>query len=115
MKKKVLVVDDEASVRNVLRRILEKAGNEVIEAEDAAVIADQIKLERPAVILLDIHMPRLDGLSVIEDIRRQSPKTAVVMISGDPGMIDRALERGASLFLTKPLDYKHVESVVAAF
>ena len=65
MKKKVLVIDDEPEVRRLIQRVLQKMDHEVLEAEDGAGVMQLIRHERPDLVLLDIHMPKLDGIAAL--------------------------------------------------
>lgn len=116
MNKKVLVVDDDAAVRRVIRRALEAVGCEVVEIDDGADAADLVDGLRPAVVLLDIHMPRLDGIAVADELSETHPDVAVVMVSGDAGESRERLarERGAVGFLPKPLDLEALRRTVIA-
>lgn len=113
-KQKVLIIDDEAVLRRLVRRSLEHAGYEVVEACDGAEAFDQVREHRPAVVLMDIHMPRLDGIAAIEGIRRIDNDIAVIVMSGDPGRAALALERGASDFIAKPFDLERLTGSVLA-
>ena len=98
----VLVVDDEASIRLVLRASLASAGHAVTEAGDVAAAAEAIRgAQRPFdVILLDLSMPGVDGAAFIPFVRRQSPGSRILVVSGlDEG---EAADIGADGFLGKP-------------
>lgn len=104
-KKKILVVDDEKSIRNSLRDILENENYKVDEAEDGPDAIEQIRQFHFDVILCDIKMPQMDGVEVLERVNILSD-SPVVMISGH-GTIDTAVEaikKGAFDFIEKPLD-----------
>ncbi len=100
------MVDDESSIRRTLREILEFEDFEVTEASNGLDGISQLKKATFDVILLDIRMPRMDGLEALERIQLLSPDTPVVMISGH-GTIDTAVEavkKGAFDFISKPPD-----------
>lgn len=102
---KILVVDDERSIRNALREILEYEKYQVDEAAEGQEALEKAKNNRYDVILLDIKMPRMDGIEVLEQIVKFS-EVPVVMISGH-GTIETAVEairKGAYDYITKPLD-----------
>ena len=69
--KKVLVADDKATGRELVRTVLENSGHEVHEASDGLEAISQARTLRPDLIILDIHMPGLDGFGVIEQLRRE--------------------------------------------
>lgn len=102
----VLVVDDEASIRRTLREILEYEDYAVEEAEDGVVALEKLRTTRFDVVLLDVKMPKKDGMEVLEAIAKEKIDVPVVMISGH-GTIDTALEAtrlGAYDFVEKPPD-----------
>jgi len=102
----ILVVDDEAAIRRTLREILEYEDYAVDEAEDGEVAIDKLKTERYDVVLLDVKMPKKDGIEVLEAMSRMQLDVPVVMISGH-GTIETAVEAtklGAFDFLEKPPD-----------
>ena len=102
----VLVVDDEASIRRTLREILEYEDYAVEEAEDGVIALEKLRAARFDVVLLDVKMPKKDGMEVLEAIAKEKIDVPVVMISGH-GTIDTALEAtrlGAYDFVEKPPD-----------
>ncbi|MFM9056549.1 MAG: sigma-54-dependent transcriptional regulator [Bacteroidota bacterium] len=103
---KILVIDDEKSIRNTLREILEFEGHEIQDAADGAEGLKKIESERFDLILSDIKMPKVDGLELLERSLELQSDTRVVMISGH-GTIETAVEaikKGAFDFIAKPLD-----------
>lgn len=103
---KILVIDDQRSIRNTLKDILEYEGHTVGLADDGVIGLDMFKAEQYDVVLTDIKMPNMDGMEVLQniiDIKRDVP---IIMISGH-GNIDTAVEaikKGAYDFIEKPLD-----------
>lgn len=103
---RILVIDDERSIRNTLKDILEFEKYKVDVAEDGFKAMELIKITDFDVILCDIKMPGMDGIEVLQKIEELKPDTPVVMISGH-GNIDTAVEsikKGAFDFIEKPLD-----------
>jgi len=103
---KILVVDDERSIRNTLKDILEYEKYEVDLAEDGNKALEMIRGAEYDIVLCDIKMPGLDGIEVLERLTVLAPDTPVVMISGH-GNIDTAVEsikKGAFDYIEKPLD-----------
>lgn len=103
---RILVIDDERSIRNTLKDILEFEKYKVDVAEDGFKALELIKTTDFDVILCDIKMPGMDGIEVLQKIEELKPDTPVVMISGH-GNIDTAVEsikKGAFDFIEKPLD-----------
>ncbi len=103
---KLLIVDDEASIRGALSQVFEYEGHTVAVAEDGPDALDLAQSFRPHVTFLDVKMPGMDGLEVLGRLREQDPGALVIMISGH-GTISTAVEatrKGAYDFLEKPLD-----------
>jgi len=103
---KILVIDDERSIRNTLKDILEYEKYEVDLAEDGKKALEAVKHAEYDIILCDIKMPGMDGIEVLEQLNTLAPDSPVVMISGH-GNIDTAVEsikKGAYDFIEKPLD-----------
>ncbi|MEE1757097.1 response regulator transcription factor [Streptomyces sp. SP18CS02] len=105
---RVLLADDETMIRAGVKAILTAApGIEVVaEAGDGHEAVELVRRHRPAVALLDIRMPRLDGLQAAEELRRTAPETALVMLTtfSEDEYIVRALGSGVSGFLLKSGD-----------
>ncbi len=103
---KILVVDDERSIRRTLRDILELEKYQVEEAGDGLECMVKLKQGKFDVVILDIKMPKLDGMEAIERIQTISPDTPVVMISGhgDINTAVEAVKKGAFDFIQKPPD-----------
>jgi two-component system nitrogen regulation response regulator NtrX len=103
---KVLIVDDEAAIRRTLREILQFEKYEVDEAADGLDGLVKVKQKSYDVILLDIKMPKMDGMEALERMQELAPDTPVIMISGH-GTIETAVDavkKGAFDFLSKPPD-----------
>jgi len=103
---KILVVDDEVPIRRTLRDILEFEGYDVDEATDGLDCVSKIQREKFDVVIMDIKMPKMDGIEALERLQILSPETPVIMVSGH-GTIDTAVEavkKGAFDFISKPPD-----------
>ncbi len=101
---KILVVDDDPEARNVAVNVLTRAGHKVEGAEDGVQGLSKYQDERPNAVLLDINMPRMDGMSTLVAIRRYDPKARVIMVTGlaDKQLALAAARMGASDFVVKP-------------
>jgi two-component system C4-dicarboxylate transport response regulator DctD len=110
---RVLVVDDELLIRWSITQTLAAAGHRVFEASDAASTRDLLQhLDAPPdVVLLDYRLPDNDDLSLLADVRRLSPSSAVVMMTayGTPDVANAARQLGAYVLLQKPFDVRIVE------
>ena len=107
---KILVIDDERSIRNSLKEILSDEGHEVDTAEDGAAGLEMADKEKYNAIFCDIKMPGMDGMEVLDKLVAAGIDAAVVMISGH-GDIDTAVEcmkKGAFDFIQKPLDLNRI-------
>jgi two-component system nitrogen regulation response regulator NtrX len=106
LRQRVLVIDDEPDIRKTLKMTLEYEGYEIATAGTGNEGLERARSERPDAILLDIKMPGLDGVEVLERLRAQGSDAAVLMISGHGDIQDavRATRLGAFDFLEKPLD-----------
>ena len=99
-----MVVDDEELVRTSLTRILEAAGYECDSASDTATAREKIGLGFFELVLCDIQMPGESGIELIQQIARERPDTAIVMVTGedDPEIARQAMELGAYGYVVKP-------------
>ncbi len=110
MSHRILVVDDEPGVREALRQLLEYEGYAVAQAASGAEALDAFREHKPHLVLLDVKMAGMDGLTTLSKLREADPGALVVMISGH-GTIATAVEAtqlGAHDFLEKPLDTQRV-------
>ena len=107
---KILVIDDERSIRNSMKDILQYEGHEVVLAENGMEGLVSVKSEKPDIVFCDIKMSKMEGIEVLERIKEFSADTPVIMISGH-GTIDTAIEairKGAYDFIEKPLDLNRI-------
>lgn len=107
-KKKVLIVDDSATVLMMEKMILAKGAYQVITANDGLQAIEKARTEQPDIVLLDVVMPHLDGLSACAAIRRQ-PETAhipIVMVTtrGEEQNVETAFRNGCNDYVTKPIN-----------
>src|SRR6266498_1735638 len=105
MNEKILIVDDEESIRVSLAGILEDESFVISVANDGLTALDKVRKEMPDLVLLDIWMPRMDGLETLQKLKEMNPSLFVVMMSGH-GTIETAVKStkmGAYDFIEKPL------------
>jgi two-component system chemotaxis response regulator CheY len=116
MSPKILIVDDSALSRRTLRRILESAGYEVVEADDGMTALEVYFLEKPRLVLLDLVMKGMYGLDVLVKLREMDPKALVVVASADIQSSTRQMvdEAGALGFINKPFVSEQVIASVEA-
>lgn len=102
---KVLVVDDAAFMRMMLKDILIKGGHEVVgEAENGLVAVQKYQELRPDIVTMDITMPEMEGIEAVKQIRKQHEAARIIMCSamGQQGMVVQAIQAGARDFVVKP-------------
>jgi len=111
MEGRVLVVDDDPNVQEILREFLSAKGYEIITAGDGAEGLRRVKEERPHLILLDIQMPKMDGLEVLRQLRQIDKEVSVIMITSvnEQEIARQAIELGAFDYIVKPLDLPYLE------
>lgn len=105
MGKKIMVVDDAMFMRKVICKNLQECGyTDIIEACDGEQALEMYALNKPDLVLLDITMPGISGIEVLEEIQREDPQSRIVMCSavGQEQMIRQALMLGARDFIVKP-------------
>ena len=114
-RQKILIADDEAQIREILKIYFEKEGFEVIEAEDGAAAILKVQSEKPDILLLDIMMPVLDGIEVCKQVRKMSD-LPIIMVTAKDEDDDRiaGLEIGADDYITKPFNSREVVARVKA-
>jgi len=111
---KILIVDDSGMARRILRRILESAGHDVIEAEDGMVAVERYFLDKPKIVFLDLIMKGISGLEVLQKIREMDERARVVVATADIQKSTRAMteQAGAIGFVTKPYNEKDLIAAV---
>ena len=107
---RILIVDDESGFREALTRRLEKRGAVVTQAAGGEAALASLDREPVDVVLLDVRMPDMDGLSVLERIRNEHPDTEVILITGNVSTSEgvAGIKAGAFDYLTKPIEIEHL-------
>lgn len=111
MANRILIVDDAAFMRMMIRDILSKNGFEVVgEAQDGAQAIEKFKELRPDLITMDITMPEMDGIAALKEIKKLDPGAKVIMCSamGQQAMVIDAIQAGAKDFIVKPFQTDRV-------
>ena len=108
---RVLVVDDEPDFIELLREFLTAKGYEVIAASNGEEALRKVKEDRPHLILLDVRMPKMNGLEVLKQVREIDHEVGVIMVTAvnEEETGRQALNLGAFDYITKPLDLKYLE------
>lgn len=116
MAKKILIVEDDGNIRELLRLYLEREGYEISEAENGAVGLSKWKAENPDMMLLDVMMPVMDGWQVCKEVRASNSSMPIIMVSAKGETMDKVsgLELGADDYIVKPLEMREVVARVRA-
>ncbi|OAS16054.1 two-component system response regulator [Paenibacillus oryzisoli] len=105
MMAKILIVDDAAFMRMMLKDILTKGGHEVVgEAENGKVAIQKYQELKPDIVTMDITMPEMEGVEAVREIKKKDANAKIVMCSamGQQGMVVQAIQAGAKDFIVKP-------------
>jgi two-component system chemotaxis response regulator CheY len=108
---KIMIADDSDAIRLVLKDILSIDDHEVVvEAIDGAEATDFYSEHNPDVLLLDLAMPKKDGLTVVQEVISSDPEAKIILItaSDDQKVIGECIEQGASAYISKPFDFNSV-------
>ena len=108
---KIMIADDSDAIRLVLKDILSIGEHEVVvEAVDGAEAVDFYKQHNPEILLLDLAMPKKDGLEVVKDVIEYDSNAKIILItaSDDQKVINQCLASGATSYISKPLDFNTV-------
>src|SRR5690625_5244644 len=113
--KKILVVDDEKPISDIIKFNLEKEGFEVVTAFDGEEALLKVEEETPALIVLDIMLPKIDGLEVVREVRKEHDMP-IIMVTAKETEIDKVLglELGADDYVTKPFSNRELVARVKA-
>ncbi|MBG9768981.1 two-component system response regulator PhoP [Bacillus vallismortis] len=116
MNKKILVVDDEESIVTLLQYNLERSGYDVITASDGEEALKRAETEKPDLIVLDVMLPKLDGIEVCKQLRQQKLMFPILMLTAKDEEFDKVLglELGADDYMTKPFSPREVNARVKA-
>jgi DNA-binding NtrC family response regulator len=108
----ILLVDDDAEVLAVLAKFFEREGWQVARAVDAKTCADSYERDRPDVVVLDLDLPGLSGLKLLEVLRTRDADATIIMLTGhgDIQTAVEAMQLGAENFLTKPVELQHMKA-----
>ncbi len=109
---RVLVVDDEESIGDILYRFLTRKGYETFYTDDSSEVIPLVKRARPHLVLLDINLDGADGIDLLQEIKELDPKVAVIMITAmqEDNLGKEALKLGAVDFINKPIDLEYLET-----
>jgi DNA-binding NarL/FixJ family response regulator len=112
---RLIIAEDQAVIRIGLARLLEGEGIDIVaEAETGTEAISKTRKHKPDVVLMDVLMPRIDGIDALEKIRKAVPQTKVIMLSGhdNPSYVARSMALGAATFLLKDVPGKEIVSTI---
>lgn len=112
--KKILVVDDDDQLRNMLLEVLGSLDYFPIGVEDGEGALNQIRIQDFDLVVSDIRMPKMDGLTLLKNIKEMTPELPVVMITGFPSScpVQKALHEGADGYLAKPFRIERIDELM---
>ncbi|MBP2077668.1 MULTISPECIES: response regulator [Oceanobacillus] len=111
MAERILIVDDAAFMRMMIKDILTKNGYEIVgEAQDGAQAVEKYKELTPDLVTMDITMPEMDGITALKEIKKVNPDAKIIMCSamGQQAMVIDAIQAGAKDFIVKPFQADRV-------
>jgi two-component system response regulator AtoC len=112
--KTILVADDDAAIRSLLRQVLQEDGYLVHEAATGIEVVEKVKAESPDLVIMDVRMPELDGIEALSRVKATNPRTAVLIMTafGSSNAAIRAMELGAFDYVTKPFELDKIDHQV---
>lgn len=113
--KTIVVVDDEVEICEFLKAFFEDRDYHVFTANNGELALEMIKKTSPNVVLLDLHMPVMDGMKVLQKVKSEFPKVKVIMVTAieTQEKIEEAMRLGADNYITKPLSLEYLEKDVS--
>ena len=110
----ILVADDDASIRSLLKQLLSDEGYSVVEATTGTEVVEKVKDTNPDLVIMDVRMPELDGIEALSKLKVMSPKTSVLIMTafGSSNNAIRAMELGAFDYITKPFELDKISHTV---
>jgi two-component system response regulator AtoC len=110
----ILVADDDASIRSLLKQLLTDQGYAVLEAATGSEVVEQVKASSPDLVIMDLRMPELDGIEALQRVKTSSPHTAVLIMTafGTSNAAIKAMELGAFEYITKPFELDKISYTV---
>jgi two-component system response regulator AtoC len=110
----ILVADDDASIRSLLKQVLTDEGHSVREAATGSEVVEQVRESGPDLVIMDIRMPELDGIEALQKVKIASPRTAVLIMTafGTSNAAIKAMELGAFDYITKPFELEKISHTI---
>ncbi|MDP9352076.1 MAG: response regulator, partial [Chloroflexota bacterium] len=116
-RRRILVADDDASIRALLRDFLEEENFDVQVALDGEQVLQQIDDAKPDLVLMDVRMPKLDGIGVLSKIRSSGTRVPMIVMTafGSSNIAIKAIQLGAHDYITKPFDLEEISEKLDRF
>jgi two-component system response regulator AtoC len=110
----ILVADDDAAIRSLLKQVLSDEGYAVLEAATGAEVVEGVKASSPDLVIMDVRMPELDGIEALQKLKMSSPTTSVLIMTafGSSNHAIKAMELGAFDYITKPFELDKISHSV---
>ena len=110
----ILVADDDAAIRSLLKQVLSDEGYAVLEAATGAEVVEGVKASSPDLVIMDVRMPELDGIEALQKLKMSSPTTSVLIMTafGSSNHAIKAMELGAFDYITKPFELDKISLTV---
>lgn len=111
---RILIVDDAEFLRMRISKMLTSDGHEVLEAENGLEAVEVYKKEKPDIVLMDVTMPEMDGLTALKEIKTFDPQAKVIMLTalGQESVVLEAIKTGAKDFVVKPFERERVINAI---
>lgn len=111
---RILIVDDEPSIRSFMHELVQRLGHESIEAENGKEALDKFRRESIDLSIVDINMPKLDGIGFLEAAKQLDPNAVVIMMTGYPSAetIIQTIEDDGYTYIAKPLQVERVKDLI---
>ena len=111
---KILIVDDDDNACTLLRSFLEEMDHDVIVSHNGTDALEKVSSQKPDIMLLDLVMRGIDGMEVLRRVRLFDKRIGIIMVSAvmNEQICQEALEKGADEFITKPVDYDHLNECI---
>lgn len=114
MKGKILIVDDQFGIRVLLQELFQKEGYQTFQAADGKKALEIVTHQNPDIVLLDIKIPGMDGIEILEQIKAKDVNCRVLIMTayGELDLIQEALDLGAVAYIAKPFDIMELRDVI---
>lgn len=111
---KIMIVDDEETVRMFLKRVVEEMGHTAIEAENGVQGLDLLADNQIDLFFVDVYMPKMNGIGYLEKVKKMDPNAVIIMMTGHPSAdtIVETIEDDGYTYISKPMKVEHVQDLI---